>query len=118
LNLAKETQGWEIVSQNSELTVRRKTVPTTAGSEGAIIIRGEAVVDVPALAFQDALQAIEIKHQWDPMVVSAKHLEVVDDYTVVSYDDYKAVWPTMARDMCYSSLFSGSFFPTAPISRV
>jgi hypothetical protein len=104
LLLSAEKEGWELIAETNGVTIKRKSVPSLTGTEGALIIRGDTVVDVPALAFVQALREVDSKLQWDTMVAKTGRIEMLDDVTAICYDEYKAVWPTTARDMCYSAL--------------
>jgi len=102
--IADDTSGWSLLKVADGVTISTKRLP--GSNEGTITVRGEKVVNFPALAIQGELEGIEKKKQYDPMIKVAKIIEQLDSCTAVTYESYDTVWPVAPRESLYRTNLS------------
>lgn len=87
--------GWTKGSTNQDIEIYMK--PMEGSDLKATIGRGYA--DFPARLIAGLFNDLTCRKTWDTMYKAGRILETIDPWTVVVHHEFKAIWPTAAREV-------------------
>jgi hypothetical protein len=101
LYAASESYDWRYVTQSQDVKIYQANDKDDPKS---CVVMGTGLVDADALAILCLLCDTENKLKWDQNVEKCEVITEVDPITQITYEYYKAIWPTSPRELvCVSS---------------
>ena len=96
-----EEQGWEFVSINNDVQINRKQM----GPGINPAVRGKTSLQVAPIYVLDLLTDLDRRNQVDSLFYKGECTHRINGALKIDHLQYKAVWPTTARDFCVLGVF-------------